>query len=1381
MMARIISGNIKRSRWLWPAGALFLLVLLAVLVWSCSLEKKVTDPLTATEKTWLKAHPVIRLAPDPDFPPIEFFTRDGGYGGITSDYIAHIEKKLGIHIEIIHLRNWNEIVAKAKNREIDMYVAGNTPQRAEYMLFTKPYLEFPAVIIARERVKGPLSLGKLSGMKVSVVSGYTAHDFIASYYPKLHLDPVPDVRTGLRKVSFGLSDAFVENLATASYYIEKEGITNLRIAGESGYFYKMGFCSRNDWPELNHILEKTLAGISAGEKEAIYKKWISLEPTSLLASKKFQIGLAVAFSVILMIAAGVIAGNRALARQVMLRTAELEGELAERKRIENELECAREQLEKRVEERTAALQSANELLEREIDMRTRNERVLMARLRLLQFARTHSLDELLEATLDEVEGLTGSQIGFYVFVLDDQKKLSLQNWSTRTKRDYCRATAIEVHYDISQAGVWTDCFHQRRPIIHNDYASLPHRKGLPPGHAPLHRELVVPVFRGENIVAILAVGNKPADYTSQDVETVCLLADLAWEITEQKRMEQELILSHFCIKNADIGIYYTTSGGDIISVNNFACRSLGYTAEELRSLKVSDIDPIITDEKMSKIREMLETTSSVTHETIHRRKDGTTFPVEIVTNFPEFQGGSYGISFVKDITERKRAEEALRESESRVRRKLESILDPEGDVSELELADILDVPQIQALMADLHRITDLKLSIIDLNGQVLVDVGWQDICLKFHRACPETLKKCIESETDLTVGIPPGEFKAYRCKNNLRHLVTPIIVGGKHMGNLFMSQFFFVDEKLDYDLFRAQAHQYGFPEDEYIAALEAVPRHTEELVNQGKAVFLRLTDMLSKLSYANIKLAHSLADRDRLTATLRQANMVVENSPVVLFRCKPVPGWPVELVSRNVVQFGYEPEEFLSGKLTYASIVHPQDLEMIADETEEFAAKGGDRLLQEYRIITKGGDIRWIIDETNCERNENGEITHFEGVIIDVTERKLAEEALREANLVVENSPVVLFRWKSDDGWPVELVSTNIIQFGYEPEEFLSGVIPYSSIIHPDDLERVTRKVRDFCNDGADLFCVEYRIMTKWGGVRWVNEHSNIERDAAGIAKHFEGVIIDVTERKLFEEELQRQKKLLEELNDTLENRVREEVAKNREKDTILIQQNRQAALGEMLDHIAHQWKQPINSISLIVQYLREIAFDGELTGETVQETVEKIMALLDHMAQTIDIFRGFFRPDKEKTVFNMKDSIDQAIAFIAPAFRSQAITVELDVVPGLTAFGFQHEYAQVLLNILANARDVFKVRGTENPRVTVKAFAENTRTVVTIADNAGGISDAVIGKIFDIYFTTNKEGGGTGIGLYMSKKIIEKNMGGALRAENRDGGALFRIEIPME
>jgi PAS domain S-box-containing protein len=177
---------------------------------------------------------------------------------------------------------------------------------------------------------------------------------------------------------------------------------------------------------------------------------------------------------------------------------------------------------------------------RDITERKRHNAIIASRLHLMQFAVTHSLDELLEETLNEAEKLADSLIGFYHFVEDDQKSLTLQNWSTRTKTEFCRAEGKGMHYALIEAGVWVDCVYQRKPVIHNDYASLPHRKGMPEGHAKVIRELVVPVLRGEKIKAILGVGNKPSDYTEQDVEAITLLADLAWGIAERKWAEEAL-------------------------------------------------------------------------------------------------------------------------------------------------------------------------------------------------------------------------------------------------------------------------------------------------------------------------------------------------------------------------------------------------------------------------------------------------------------------------------------------------------------------------------------------------------------------------------------------------------------------------------------------------------------------------------------------------------------------------------------------------------------------------------------------------------------------------------------------------------------------------
>ena len=176
----------------------------------------------------------------------------------------------------------------------------------------------------------------------------------------------------------------------------------------------------------------------------------------------------------------------------------------------------------------------------DITERKLSERITQARGRLLEFAGTHSLDELLQAALDETEALTGSQVGFYHFLEADQATLWLQSWSTRTAQSYCRAEGKGAHYSVDQAGVWADCVREKRAVIHNDYAALLNRKGLPEGHAKLSRELVVPVLRNQKIVAILGVGNKPWDYTERDLQAVVELAELAWDIVGRKRAEQAL-------------------------------------------------------------------------------------------------------------------------------------------------------------------------------------------------------------------------------------------------------------------------------------------------------------------------------------------------------------------------------------------------------------------------------------------------------------------------------------------------------------------------------------------------------------------------------------------------------------------------------------------------------------------------------------------------------------------------------------------------------------------------------------------------------------------------------------------------------------------------
>ena len=169
-----------------------------------------------------------------------------------------------------------------------------------------------------------------------------------------------------------------------------------------------------------------------------------------------------------------------------------------------------------------------------------SRRFMETRLSLIQYAATHTLDELLTRALDEVGTFVDSPIGFYHFVEPDQRTLSLQQWSTRTLKEFCQAEGKWRHYGLDQAGVWVDCVYEKKPVIHNNYASLPHKKGLPQGHAEVIRELVVPVMREGKVVAILGVGNKQTEYTQKDVGIVSYLADVTWEIVRRKRAEEAL-------------------------------------------------------------------------------------------------------------------------------------------------------------------------------------------------------------------------------------------------------------------------------------------------------------------------------------------------------------------------------------------------------------------------------------------------------------------------------------------------------------------------------------------------------------------------------------------------------------------------------------------------------------------------------------------------------------------------------------------------------------------------------------------------------------------------------------------------------------------------
>jgi len=309
----------------------------------------------------------------------------------------------------------------------------------------------------------------------------------------------------------------------------------------------------------------------------------------------------------------------------------------------------------------------------DITERKQAENIMQSRLRITEFAAGHALDQLLQYALDELCALTASPIGFFHFVEPDQRTLSLQAWSTRTLEEMCTAEGKGHAYDIDQAGVWVDCIREGQPVIHNDYASLPaaRRKGLPEGHAPLVREMVIPITREQKMVAIIGVGNKAQDYTEDNVAQASRLADLIWDITERKRAEEALRESEqrfrTLFEQAAVGVaLLETQTGRYVRINQKYCDFLNYTLEEMLQRTFQDVTyPEDTSANVNHNALLIEgRISEFSLEKRYVRKDGRVVWGSLTAS-PLWKAGEkpavyYHIAVVEDITERKQAEEEIR-------------------------------------------------------------------------------------------------------------------------------------------------------------------------------------------------------------------------------------------------------------------------------------------------------------------------------------------------------------------------------------------------------------------------------------------------------------------------------------------------------------------------------------------------------------------------------------------------------------------------------------------------------------------------------------------------------------------------------------------------
>ena len=454
--------------------------------------------LTPKERQWLNAHNEnIRLAVSPDWEPLEFFDEKGQYSGMVADYVRLIEKKLGFKFKIVQPKTWEETLMLAKKREIDVISAAQaTPERRQFMNWSTPYLNLKTTIIVRKSQEKTFTLDQMQGMKIGVPKGYAVGKFIRDYYPELTVIDVSTGSEGMHKVSFGELFAMIMEVPNALHVIENQKITNLRLAGNTGFELNHGFGTRSDWPIMARIIEKGLADIGENEHRDIYSKWIRLEGPKFYQVPAFWYSIAGATLVMLLITGSILFWNRTLKRQVMQRTEEF----------------------------------------------LFNEMRLEALLKLNEQTNT-PIQDTVEFAFEQMIRLTKSRFGYLAFADQDGIVYSVDSGSENSQGKNIIHN-ITQGFTLKTMGLWGEAVKQRKPVISNDYRrSNPEKKGLPPGYNNLSRYMNVPIFNGDKVVAVAGMGNKKTDYDQSDLRQIDLLAQGMWRILQRKKSEQAIYKS----------------------------------------------------------------------------------------------------------------------------------------------------------------------------------------------------------------------------------------------------------------------------------------------------------------------------------------------------------------------------------------------------------------------------------------------------------------------------------------------------------------------------------------------------------------------------------------------------------------------------------------------------------------------------------------------------------------------------------------------------------------------------------------------------------------------------------------------------------------------
>jgi PAS domain S-box-containing protein len=683
------------------------------------------------------------------------------------------------------------------------------------------------------------------------------------------------------------------------------------------------------------------------------------------------------------------------------------------------------------------------------------------------------------------------------------------------------------------------------------------------------------------------------------------------------------------------------------------------------------------------------------------------------------------------------------------------------------LAALIDLPAVQKMANANYKASGVPIGIIDaFDGSILVETGWQEMCVKFHRSNPESLKRCQASDNYIKHRLIKGEACHYKCKNGLWDIGIPIVVAGCQLATLFLGQFFYEGEVPDRDFFIRQAVEFGYNLDDYLSALDQVPVFKIEKVNYIIEYNKSLVDFITDLAEDSISKSNM---HKALLESEQRYRRLTENFPDMIYRIS-LPDGNYEYVSSAATRiFGHPPQAWYDNPFLIREITHP-DWHSFFEEEWENILKGYVRPTYEYKIIHKDGSIRWINQRNILVKDDSGRSVAIEGVATDITECKCVENALFESEnkyrLIAENTADVISIL--DMNLNFTYISLGVMRLlGFTVEEAMKQTLdqtltPESMLLAMDVFEKEMLLEESGTADPDRTRILELEEYKRDGSIIWLEVSltflRNKDRKPVGILT----VSRDVTERKQAEKE-------------------RENLQSQ------LFQAQKMESVGRLAGGVAHDFN---NMLSAILGHA-QLAMMRCIPSEPIHAHLKVIE---DSAHRSADLTRQLLAFARKQTIapkiLDMNDTVSSMLKML---LRLIGEDIDLVWMPKAALWQIKIDPSQIdqlLANLCVNARDSIAGVGKvtiETENITFDSaycavhlgFTSGEYVMLAVSDNGCGMDEKTLPHIFEPFFTTKEVGRGTGLGLSTVYGIVKQNNGFINVYSEPDKGTTFKIYLP--